>query len=156
MIPLRKGTPSAALEIILDIPPLDLFIKQKALNSMLRVLHHDRSKWDGLGSKGIGHLRLLQNSLQAIGVENKVFDNVNTLSIQKGFNVDLKSFKSGLPETDSDIQCYTDGSKLDGAAGYGFGIYRGMSTLTTNKGYLGKIIVYFKQKSQLFSKHVTS
>ena len=83
MIPFRKGTPSAALEIILDMPPLDLVIKQKALSSMLRVLHHNRSKLSRLGKKGIGNIRYLQNNLWKMGIDNKVFNNENALSIKK-------------------------------------------------------------------------
>ena len=46
MMPIRRSTLSAALQIILNLPPVDLVIKQKALTSLLRILSHDRSKWD--------------------------------------------------------------------------------------------------------------
>ena len=131
------------------MPPLDLVIKEKALISMLRVLHHNRSKWSGLDKKGIGHIRYLQNNLIEMGIDNKVFDNENALSIRKDFKVDFDSFKSGLPISDSEIQCYTDGSKLENKAGYGLGIYRGMCTLNRDNGYLGS-------KNSVFQSEVTA
>ena len=106
MMPLRRGTPSAALQVILDLPPVDLIIKQKALCSMLRILTHDRSKWDGHGEKGKGHLKYGQIELQKIGINNKIFDDTNILSIHKNYVTNLSSFKSGVPDAISDIQCY--------------------------------------------------
>ena len=50
MFPMRRGTPTAALEVILDLPPVDLVIKERALCSMLRISHHNRSLWDGCGN----------------------------------------------------------------------------------------------------------
>ena len=85
MMPIRRSTPSAALQIILNLPPVDLVIKQKALTSLLRILSHDRSKWDGLGFKSNGHLKHGQSELQKMGIDNKTFDNTNVLSIHKNY-----------------------------------------------------------------------
>ena len=117
MMPLRRNTPSATLEVNLDLPTE--IIKQKALCSMLRILTHDQSKWNGLGEKGKGHLKYGQIELQKIGINNKIFDDTNILSIHKKYVTNLNSFKSGVPDTISDIQWYTDGSKFDGKLGYG-------------------------------------
>ena len=145
MFPMRRGTPTAALEVILDLPPVDLVIKERALCSMLRISHHNRSLWDGCGkSLKLGHIRSLQNQLQEYGIDEKVFDETKTLNIQKDYTVDLKSFRSGLPDSQSEVQCFTDGSKKDNQVGYGFGIFQGQIELATENGFLGKCQTVFQ------------
>ena len=51
MMPLRKGTPTAGLEVALDLMPLDLKIEELSLRAMLRVLLHNRTKWPVFGKK---------------------------------------------------------------------------------------------------------
>ena len=146
MMPLRRGTPSAALQVILDLPPVDLIIKQKALCSMLRILTHDRSKWDGHGEKGKGHLKYGQIELQKIGINNKTFDDTNILSIHKNYVTNLSSFKSGVPDAISDIQCYTDGSKLEGKTGYGLGIFKGDTVIADDNGCISENTSVFQSE----------
>ena len=143
MFPMRRGTPTAALEIILNLPPVDLVIKERALNSMLRIAHHNRSRWDGCG-KGRGHIRYLKNTLLDLGVDKLVFDNTKSLSFQKEYTVDFSSFRKGLPDTKSELQLFSDGSKLDDRVGYGFGIFQGQSELASESGYLGTIQTVFQ------------
>ena len=143
LCPMRRGTPTAALEVLLDLPPVDLVIKERALCSMLRIAHHNRSLWDGCG-KGLGHIRYLKNTLSDYGVDQLVFDNTKTLSFQKEYKVDLTSFRKGLPDTKSELQCFTDGSKLADHVGYGFGIFQGQNELATESGYLGTIQTVFQ------------
>ena len=40
--------------------------KESKLCSMLRILTHDRSKWDGHGEKGKGHLKYGQIELKKL------------------------------------------------------------------------------------------
>ena len=49
MMPMRKGTPTAGLEVILDLPPLDLVVENLTLKAMTRVLPHNHTCWDGMG-----------------------------------------------------------------------------------------------------------
>ena len=139
MMPVRKSTPTAGMEVILHFPPLDIVLKEKALNEMLRVLPlNPHPRWPGEGKKGIGHLKWGRSLLQDLGINKFNFDSTKTILIHKDFKVDLASFKSGLPTTTSEITCFTDGSKLKQHAGYGFGIFKHMSVLTEENGYLGK------------------
>ena len=139
MMPVRKSTPTAGMEVILHIPPLDIMLKQKALNEMLRILPlNPHPRWPGYGVKGTGHLKWGRSLLQDLGINKVNFDSTKTILIHKDFKVDLASFQSGLPTTLSEISCFTDGSKLNQHAGYGFGIFKDMSVLTEENGYLGK------------------
>ena len=70
MLPMRRSTPSNGLEVILDLPPLDLKVEERALKTMLRVLPVIPSKWDGLGrNKEIGHLKWGANELKKMGID---------------------------------------------------------------------------------------
>ena len=150
---MRRGSPTTALEMILDLPPVDLVIKQRALNSMLRIAHHNRSRWDGCG-KGLGHIRYLKNTLLDLGVDELIFDNTKSLSFQKEYTVDFSSFRKGLPDTKSELQLFSDGSKLDDRVGYGFGIFQGQSELASESGYLGTIQTVFSGRSNSNSQRV--
>ena len=64
MVSMRKSTPTNGLEVILDLPPLDLKVEERALQTMLRVLPQCSSKWDGIGkNKEVGHLKWAANEL---------------------------------------------------------------------------------------------
>ena len=73
-----------------------------------------------------------------------VFDNTKSLSFQKEYTVDFSSFRKGLPDTKSELQLFSDGSKLDDRVGYGFGIFQGQSELASESGYLGTIQTVFQ------------
>ena len=58
-------------------------------------------------------------------ISHKVFDRTSTINLNKNYNVDIESFRSGQPITESNTVVYTDGSKIaDGNCGYGFGIFQ--------------------------------
>jgi len=102
-MPIRKSTPTNGLEIILNLKPLDLKIEESALNQFLRVLPHNRSIWDGLGKTSVGHLKWGRDLLKTAGVVNLSFDRSNDLNLYQRFKVDLDSFRSGLPTSDSEV-----------------------------------------------------
>ena len=165
MMPVRKSTPTAGMEVILHIPPLDIVLKERALNEMLRVLPlNPHPRWLGYGVKGTGHLKWGRSLLQDLGINKINFDSTKTILIHKDFKVDLTSFKSGLPTTTSEITCFTDGSKLNQHTGYGFGIFKDMSVLTEENGYLGEEASVFQGEilgiqracSQLFNSNAKS
>jgi hypothetical protein len=57
--PMRRNTPTAGLEIILDFQPLDLVVKEEGLKAFGRLKNneHLRTVWDGLGRPVKGHRR---------------------------------------------------------------------------------------------------
>ncbi len=139
MAPFRMGTPTAGLEVILGLIPLDLKIGTLALQSALRVLHHNRSKWDGLGyNNTIGHLKFANRRLQNIGVHTVELDNTNSVNMNTKFRVNKESFKKGTPDCHSGVVVYTDGSKLDKNAGYGYCITKGNVLLASESGQLSQ------------------
>jgi hypothetical protein len=57
--PMRRNSPTAGLEIILDFQPLDLVVKGEGLKAFGRLKNneHLRTVWDGLGRPVNGHRR---------------------------------------------------------------------------------------------------
>ena len=140
MCPIRKGAPTQGLEIILGLKPIALKIEEHALKSMLNVLPYTNgnSTWNGIGhgKNSYGHLKWGKDQLLKMGIHEISFDKTNVLNLNQKFSVDLESFSSGLPVHHSDIAAYTDGSKLTGAAGYGFGITKGNTVISRGNGSL--------------------
>jgi len=62
----RRSTPTAALEIIYDIPPIHLQIKEKAMNTFLRLGDLKNTQWTPHNRNQLGHLKNLRNILASI------------------------------------------------------------------------------------------
>ena len=136
MMPVRRSTPTSGLEVILGLPPIDLKIEELALKAMLRVLPHNRTRWDGLGTSSNGHLRHGLDKLRSLGIHSTAFDKTSALNLNKRYAVDLDSFKSGLPISDTSTTVFTDGSKMTANAGYGFGIIEGSEITASGNGQM--------------------
>ncbi len=54
MAHIRRSTPTAGLEVILGIMPLDLHTQCEVVQAACRIWGQNRDKWDGIGR---GHLR---------------------------------------------------------------------------------------------------
>ena len=139
MLPMRKGTPTEGLEVILNLPPLDLKVEQLALKAMLRVLPHNQTKWDGVGTnrKFIGHLKWGLNKLKELVIDPFNNDSYHSsLNVSRQFKVDFESFDKGLPISESSTICYTDGSRMNDSSGYGLGITRSDTLVANENGQL--------------------
>ena len=83
MLPFRKSTPTAGLEVVLDLPPLDLRVEEVALKAILRVKPQSQSKWSGLGQHGTGHLLWGTKRLSKLGVDPLQTDLVSSLNVTR-------------------------------------------------------------------------
>lgn len=151
MMPTRKGTPTAGLEVILNMPPIDLKVEETALKAMLRVLPSSQSSWDGIGKSGTGHLLWGSRRLDELGIKPNNLDSTSSISVSRNFQIDLGSFNSGLPLTDSSTVCYTDGSRTLEGTGYGLGISRQDFMIVSENGNLGKNTSVFQ--AEVFAIH---
>jgi ribonuclease HI len=138
MMPMRKGTPTAGLEVILDLPPIDLRVKELALKALARVIPHNRTRWDGHGrNNSKGHLEWGRTELKQLDIDPFNNDSLTWYrNLQRGYNVDLDSFKSRLPISDCSTICYTDGSKMKSKTGFGLGITRQNDLIASKNGQL--------------------
>ena len=153
MMPTRKNTPTAGLEVILDLMPLELKLEEHALKAFLRIIPKSRYKWDGIPLVGseCGHLKWGKDKLHDLGFTDFSFDDASELNLDSKYEVDLDSFKSGLPDSNSNTLCYTDGSKMGDDTGYGFGITQGETLLHSDNGKLQNYNTVFQ--SEVFAIH---
>ena len=59
LMPARRSTPTAALELFTGIKPLDIKIEQLALQSFTRILHKESIKWSAPDNVDKGHFFIL-------------------------------------------------------------------------------------------------
>ena len=151
LAPVRKSTPTAGLEIIYGLKPLDLRIEELALNALARVIPLNPKKWDRERNKTFGHIQVGKENLESIGLETIMFDTSNEMNLDKEYFVDLDSFKSGKVEANYNnaLICYTDGSKIENKTGFGFGITELDSVIVSDTGQLGP-------KNSVFQAEITA
>ena len=70
--PVRKTTPSAGLEVLLGLKPLELVIMESGLSDSFRWV--PKIKWDGIGARGLrGHVCTWSQLRAKLGVGNSIF-----------------------------------------------------------------------------------
>ena len=120
--PVRRSTPTAGLEVILGLIPLDLFIQQERIKALLRTEATVSVQWDGLSDgKSRGHRFLAQQLAQDVEGLPKTTDKVNLkISWTQNYQVSRDSFAKGENTGLSGNRLYTDGSKIEDNTGAGF------------------------------------
>lgn len=110
-----KSTPTAALEAILCLPPLDIFVQGMALGSALRL--RDGKLWNARSVRG-GHAAILDEASGRVPLLGALADRIPVkYNFTKHYRIDLDSSQKRKP----DISIFTDGSK--NSQGSGSGIY---------------------------------
>ena len=110
--PVRKSTPQAALELLYNVMPLHLYIKEQALKSAFRI--GIKPNWFPTGKRG--HQHTLYNELPTF-VQGKIVDDLQKVNMwEQNYKVTISN--------GNDIplrvwSCYTDGSKVGKGAGSG-------------------------------------
>ena len=67
--------------------------------------------------------------------------------------VDLDSFKSGLPDSETYTNCYSDGSKQkDGKTGYGVAVTRGDTMISSDNAQLNTMNSVFQAEIHAIEK----
>lgn len=154
LMPIRKKTPTHGLEVILNLPPLDLKVKELALKAYMRVKAlQTPMKWDGVGKNKLvlGHLKWCQKQFDNLGINPEGYDKTYFLNLDRKYNVDLESKNTGLPISVASTQCYTDGSRMNERSGYGLAIIQGDTEISNKYGYLGKNATVFQ--SEVYAIH---
>ena len=142
LMPMKPSTPSNGLEVVLNLMPLHLKAAEIGLKTYVRVRNIVKPKWQGIGKNGRsrGHYLQCLNDLSNLGIclEEEEEDRTNFLNIDRKFNVDIESKKTGLPIYDNSIKVYSDGSRMKEKTGYGYIISNGDYQIAQSCGYLGK------------------
>jgi ribonuclease HI len=124
-----NSTPTAALECLLDIRPIDLRLREVAVRTMHRLKTAGGwTNWDGLGKLRSckTHVRLCRQYAQNIPTLDLLVEKMVRLPPKTQFRTLIRSRKEwenckDPRPTAGTLMCYTDGSKLDGGStGSGF------------------------------------
>ena len=132
---LRQSTPTAGLEIINDLIPLQLFLKGAAFSTYLRIKHTAPYDWPGT-SKGqkVGHLKWLRDLYKPMRIPEWECDDIPPeVNWTNKFNIIQESFQTGEDTPNDNLRCYTDGSKIKSDrsenTGTGYAIFLPTETL---------------------------
>ena len=134
MAHVRRATPTDGLEIIYDLPPLDLVIKEIAAKAFVR-----------LGCQSINydinsHIYSIRKWLGNWEYEKHDSSERHTLW-DRNFETEIGEGEDSIDD-DSKIRCYTDGSLMEGKAGAGAVIFKGKKKIHTIQKGLGNRSVF--------------
>ena len=128
----RHSTPTAGMEIILGLYPLDIFMKEKALNDLQRLMEH--KQWRGR----VGDTPWPKSHTQNLDkVNNKIKGNVDVKDKLSCTHRVVSKFQTVIlsrneisklnlrpkPVHLNHINCFTDGSKIESRSGAGYTIW---------------------------------
>merc|ERR1712110_1110947 len=120
----RLNTPGAALEVVSNTMPLDLYIMYDAVCSYIRTRGHEKYTPQEMHATKTclkGHRQTLVEFAEKLGfahlLDEQVDDMVAQYNWDNKFTIDKYSWspnnpKRGIPKLDSDCNIYTDGSYL--------------------------------------------
>ena len=141
----RRGTPTAGMEVISHIPPVDLYLEGEVLKTWIRIKNIRKEIWDGVGSNGksLGHRRALRNLAFGFKIPNHTWDEIpETKKWTRKYQVDT-DFQKGHP-TYSTIKCFTDGTQTNNQTGVGYCIMVNQKTVVRQAMPLGKYPTVFQ------------
>ena len=138
---MRKGTPTSALEVILDVPPIDLFVKAEATKAGYRLIgtSDDPAAKDGHIEKGLSELETLH-----IPIEQGNYIGKERIWEQ---DYEINDMGDGS-DISHGIRCYTDGSKIGRDTGSGVCIMVDDKVVKTRAIGLSKHATVFQAELQ--------
>jgi ribonuclease HI len=114
----RPSTPSAGLEVMYGVPPLDLFIQNCAQNAAIRVKPDTTWQPQAKVKARVAHGRPLQHQFPA-GLWQADTDEITHQKVwEKNYTVHLPTKEIDMLPS-GDIDAYTDGSLMGGKSGAG-------------------------------------
>jgi hypothetical protein len=114
----RPSTPSAALEIMYGVPPLDLFIQNCAQNAAIRVKRDTSWQPPAKDRARVAHGRHLQHQFPA-GLWQADTDEITHENVwEKNYTVQIPTKEIEMLPS-GDIDAFTDGSLMGGKSGAG-------------------------------------
>ena len=131
-----RSTPTAGLEVLFDVPPILMRLRQLAALGHLRIQGRNPPRWDGIGlNKKRGHCFLNQKMIEDLGLGGHTLDAVPKTRIwNKSYSVDITEHDGC--HSHNTLIIYTDGSLKDERAGYGANFTINEITIMEMKGAL--------------------
>ena len=123
LTPTTRSTPQASLEIMYNIPPLDLFLRTQGISTYLRLKTQLDPTWEPKNNT-ISHLHFWD---QEVGKSQELWqgdDRCFEVNCDSKINFNMDSLKGGSKHLiKSQVTIYTDGSKTNQGVGSGYVIY---------------------------------
>ncbi len=144
--PCWKSTPTKALEIIWNIEPLHLAVRERGLSTYSRTKDIVKTAWSGYGKENkLGHWKYWEIVHSDLGMPYQVEHSLNQRSWEKAYEVlPFRKMTGGLKDKISVMEIpnilyvYSDGSRLeDNRTGYGFVFRHKNRIIHTETGYTG-------------------
>ena len=127
-----RSTPQASLEILYNIPPLDIHLQEIGLTTYARLQSQLGKPWHSKSTFKLPHITYWSNMLRDAVIEVED-DRCNLTNWDKKYHTILSSFTNNrLSVKPSEYTVYTDGSKTDNGTGAGFVIYKKRERIHTN------------------------
>jgi ribonuclease HI len=121
----RRGTPTAALEILYDVPPIHHLVMERARCTFLQLGELQHVQWTPVIRSQTGHLRELRRFFKG-EMDDDMIEPVPNRDQPYYVRID-----NGLAVEQQGITAYTDGSLMDGRAGAGACIWQGAQPMVT-------------------------
>ncbi len=127
MTHLRRSTPTAALEVALNLTPLPRYLTELASKTYIRINEQLDQNWAGVyttdRTTSYGHVRWAKNEIDRMRIDMADIDvRCHEIRGQNKYTLNRKSFLSKNDFVLPGLNCYTDGSKVENQ-GAGAGIY---------------------------------
>ena len=125
MSPVRSQTPTAGMEILANITPLTITIKELTSRAYLRIKPY-LPNWDDLGRGTLrGHLYHVKKRVGDLKLDLDNLDKIPpTFQPKNSLNLITADFGSSPPPPPNTLLIYTDGSKTPDGIGAGFAAYQ--------------------------------
>ena len=123
-----RSTPTAGMEVVLGLLPLELHARELAVSARLRTRSLLTDGWDGIGNSKKGHRKLCDTILDKIPAAQMPSDRMTNHRVWME-NDEIE---------DPDITLFTDGSKMDDRSGAGWAACHGDTCIAEESVYLGK------------------
>ena len=135
----RRSTPRATLQILYDIPPLDLIMKYEAIVLLSRNRKVIVKDWLGQNKQSrmlVGHIQYWERLAGNLGIDLESTDRIEMDMWGNKYTVNQESFLNTNKPIPAQISIYTDGSKTEDHVETGYVIYKQGVEIHTNSTML--------------------
>ena len=127
-----RTTPQASLELLYNIPPLDIFLQEIGLMTYVRLQSQLDKPWTSTATFSKPHLHYWDQLMKSAFIP-EADDRCQASMPTRNYHVILKSFINNVNSiTPAEYNVYTDGSKTDNGVGAGFAIYHKRNRIHTD------------------------
>ena len=119
-----KSTPTAALEVMLDVMPLHIFCEQEAIAARIRLSKVLEFGWSGRNSNkthSTSHMKRWNDRLKEYELKVSDCDSCKERAPENKFSINRDSFDGKAKHRQlTQMNVFTDGSKMEGNCGAGY------------------------------------